>query len=147
MAKVCIICEKEVSAGHAVMEDPILGTMRAIKRATRTAKNNTLMVCSSCVGEYQKKRAAFERTFATYLVIAAVFVIALVAFPLFTTGFSICSLVLGLVFGAFILVIPVLSSYSPRVEGIGPLPAKGEPAASAKEVKKGREGAKKGKRK
>lgn len=136
MAKVCIICEKEVGSGHAVIEDPVIRAMRAIKQATRTAKNNTLMVCSGCVGEYQKKRANFEKTFAMYLVIAAIFFIALVAFPLLTTGFSIGSLLLGLVFGAFILVIPVLSSYSPRVEGIGPAGQKPNSAPKQKEEPK-----------
>lgn len=143
MAKVCIICEKEVGSGYSVIDDPVIKSMRAVKQATRTAKNNTLMVCGDCVEGYQKKRANFEKTFATYLVIAAIFVMALVMFPLLTTGFSLSALLLGLVFGAFILAIPILSSYSPRVEGLEPGAAKtGGKSKGAEEGKKAKKGKK-----
>ena len=97
MAKACIICSKTVPKGLAAEDDLVIRTIRAIKQKLGIAKNNELVVCPDCVETYRKKRGDYEKRLVQHVVIASVVLLVFVLLPIFTTGFSLWAVVLGLI--------------------------------------------------
>lgn len=105
MAKACIICAKEVPRGKMVQDDWVITAIRAVKRKLGIARNNTLVVCEGCMEEYKKKRSAYEKRLIQHIVIGAVVLIIFILLPLFAGGFSLWSVLLGLLFAAGVLAL------------------------------------------
>ncbi|MCX6770517.1 MAG: hypothetical protein NTX79_00520 [Candidatus Micrarchaeota archaeon] len=116
MAKVCIICSQEVKQGHAVADDAVIRSIRRAKRYLRIAKNNELVVCENDLEAHRKKRQAYERNLAVYMVVAGIVLVLLVFLPVFTTGFSAYAVLVGLLFAAILVFMPVLTSHTPALE-------------------------------
>ena len=117
MAKVCIICSKEVKGGRAVADDSVIRLIRWAKRSLKIAKNNELYVCDDDYEAYVKKRQAYERNLAVYMVVAGIVLVLLVFLPVFTTGFSAYATLVGILFAAILVALPVLTSHTPALEG------------------------------
>ncbi|MFA6214725.1 MAG: hypothetical protein WC717_05615 [Candidatus Micrarchaeia archaeon] len=115
MARVCIICQEEVIRGRPVADDLVIRSIRRFKEATRTVKNNELVVCEGDLEAHRKKRQAYERNLAVYMVIAGIVLVLLVFLPIFTTGFSAYAVLVGLVFAAMLVVLPVVTSHTPAL--------------------------------
>ena len=115
MAKVCIICGKEVTKGHAVADDMVICSIRRAKQAFNIAKNNELMVCESDLAVYKKKRQGYERNLAIYMVVAGIVLVLLVLLPIFTTGFSLYAVAVGVLFAAVLVIMPVITSHTPAL--------------------------------
>ena len=133
MAKVCKICEKETAHGKRVEDDAVIQAIRKVKQALRIAKNNELMVCEGCLEVYSKKREKYERNLVMHVIIAALVLLAFIMLPLFTSGFSLWSVILGLLLAALVVALSTFS-HTPKIEGW-----KGPHLALAQEVKKGEE--------
>ena len=127
MAKVCIICSNEKD-GSAVQDDAVINSIRAVKQRLGMAKNNTLVVCKDCMDAYAAKRKKYERDLVTHVVIAGVVLVIFVLAPILTTGFSITSVVVGILLAAIIIGLSVFS-YSPRLVTGLPQPKAAAPAA------------------
>jgi len=119
MARVCIICQEEVGKGEKVADDIVIRGIRRFKEMTKTVKNNELVVCESDMGTYRKKRQGYERNLAVYLVIAGLVFVLLVFVPIFTTGFSIYSVLIGLLLAGLLVVLPVMTSHTPALVSMG----------------------------
>jgi hypothetical protein len=117
MAKACIVCYKEVAAGHPVEDDAILRAMRKVKQHFKVAKNNELVVEESCMDGYRKKREKFEKDLVMHVVLAAVVLIVFIVMPIFSGGFSIWVLLAGIMLAAILIGLSVLS-YCPKVKGL-----------------------------
>ena len=115
MAKVCIICYQEKN-GAAVLDDAVITTIRRIKRKLNMAKNNTLVVCVGCMETYWKKRQKYERDLVMHVVLAGIVLIVFVLAPIFTSGFSIPAILLGVLLAALIVALSVFS-HCPKVAG------------------------------
>jgi hypothetical protein len=116
MAKVCIICGKEVKTGKAVTDDVVILGIRRAKQALKIAKNNILVVCDEHLEAHRKKRQSYERNLAIHVVIAGIVFVLLVFFPLFTAGFSLSSMLLGVVLSVLLVALPVITSHTPALE-------------------------------
>jgi len=116
MAKVCIICEQVVTHGKRVEDDIVIQGIRRAKQALHIAKNNELMVCDNCVDAYAKKREKYEKNLVMHVIIASLVLLAFILLPLFTSGFSLWSLVLGALLAVLIMALSTFS-HTPRVEG------------------------------
>lgn len=126
MAKVCIVCYQEKS-GTPVLDDAVIRAIRAAKQRLNMAKGNMLVVCEGCMEQYRKKRAKYERDLVMHVVLAGIVLLVFVLAPVFTTGFSITAVVLGLVLSALIVGLSVFS-HCPAIEGGigGNQPGRGE---------------------
>ncbi|MCX8197596.1 MAG: hypothetical protein N3F07_00140 [Candidatus Micrarchaeota archaeon] len=109
MAKVCIICEKEAAQGLVVEDDAVIIAIRKVKNMLGVAKNNQLMVCDLCAESYKRKRESYERNIVIHTIIAALVLLAFILLPLFTSGFSIWSLVMGVVLAGVIMGFSLFS--------------------------------------
>ncbi|MEM4348626.1 MAG: hypothetical protein QXN37_03595 [Candidatus Anstonellaceae archaeon] len=114
MAKVCIMCEKETD-GFLVLDDYVIRFIRAVKNAFGIAKNNTLVVCSSCLEEYKKKRARYEKDLAIHAVIGGFVLLVMTFLPIFTSGFSITAVFFGLLLFGMIMALSVFS-HCPKID-------------------------------
>jgi hypothetical protein len=145
MARVCIICGNEVKSGAAVADDLVIRSIRRAKQALHMARNNELVVCGPDLEAHRKKRQGYERNLAIYIVIAGIVLVFLVVVPIFTTGFSPYSFLLGLLLASLLIVLPVVTSHTPALEGTAAMHAAGaarpEPAQ-----RKAKPSSKKGKR-
>ena len=131
MAKVCIFCYKEKD-GRPVADDFVIRTIRKAKEALHIAKNNTLVVCPECMETYAKKRAKYERDLAIHAAIGGLVLLLFVLLPLFTTGFSIVSVLLGLLLFCLIMAFTVFSHCPKMEDGSGaPKAAAQKPVAPA----------------
>ena len=110
MAKVCIICYKERD-GKLVADDFVIRTIRAIKQKTGTAKNNTLVVCPDCMETHKKKREKYERDLVMHVAIAGIVLLVFVLLPIFTTGFSLAAIGLGLALAALVMGFSTFSHH------------------------------------
>ena len=117
MAKVCIICLKEVAFGYPVEDDVVIRAIRAAKRRLNIAKNNELAVCEGCLEAYRQKRKKYERDLAIHVVIAAVVLLVFAILPIATTGFSPWSILLGFALALLLIALSVFS-HCPRVAGL-----------------------------
>jgi len=129
MAKVCIVCSKEVAGGHKVEDDSVIRAIRKIKRQFGVARNNELYVCEGCMEEYKKKRGKYERDLVIHAVLAAIVLIMMVVLPIFTSGFSLTAIVLGVLLAAIIMAFSLFSHW-PKIADGGP--AKSDGVASGK---------------
>jgi len=131
MAKVCIICAKEVKSGQKVADDIVVRSIRRAKQALHIAKNNELVVCADDLEAHRKKRQGYERNLAVYMVIAGIVLMLLVFVPIFTTGFSAYSIILGLLLSSLLVALPVITSHTPALEGaIAAAAPEGKPAGT-----------------
>jgi len=130
MAKVCIICSQEVKQGRMVADDAVIRFLRWAKQSLHIAKNNELVVCESDLEAHKKKRQAYERNLAVYMVIAGIVLVLLVFLPIFTTGFSLYAMAVGVLFAALLVLMPVITSHTPALAGAPG--AQGAPAAAKK---------------
>ena len=140
MAKVCIICGNETKGGRHVADDAVIRFLRWAKRSLHIAKNNELMVCDADMEAYMKKRQGYERNLAIYMVIAGIVLVLLVFLPIFTTGFSAYAVLMGLLFAAILIILPVLTSHTPALEEGA---ATQQPAAADTKKAAGKKGKKK----
>ena len=135
MAKVCIICYQEKD-GTLVQDDLVIRTIRGIKQRLKMAKGNTLVVCRDDMAAYAKKRQKYERDLIIHVVIAGVVLVAFVLAPIFTSGFSISAVLLGLLLAALIVGMTVFSHCPKIVEQKGTgAAAMVNPAKGAKKKK------------
>jgi len=115
MAKVCIICSKEVPRGHAVADDAVIRFIRRAKQSLNIAKNNELVVCEKDLDIHKGKRQGYERNLALYMVIAGIVLVLLVFLPIITSGFSAYAVAVGALFAALLVLMPVLTSHTPAL--------------------------------
>lgn len=116
MARVCIICEKEIETGYSVKDSYILHLIKKIKAKLNMLKNNELMVCMNCLETYKKRRKGFEQKILLNLVISILLLFFILLVPLiFNSSFNITSLIL-LVLVLAILVFLSFLSYIPNIE-------------------------------
>lgn len=113
MAKVCIICYQEKS-GTPVLDDAVIRAIRGMKQRLNVAKNNTLVVCEGCMEAYRKKRQKYERDLVMHVVLAGVVLVVFVLAPIFTSGFSLAAVVLGVLLAALIVALSVFS-HCPKI--------------------------------
>jgi len=116
MAKVCIICYNEKD-GRDVEDDIVIATIRKAKKALGIAKNNHLVVCHDCAEVYKEKRGKYERDLVVHVIIGGVVLLLFVLLPIFTTGFSITSVLLGLLLFVLIMALSVFSHCPKIAEG------------------------------
>lgn len=116
MAKVCIICYEEKD-GRDVQDDMVISAIRKAKNAFRIAKNNHLVVCPGCTEAYREKRARYERDLVIHAVIGGLVLLLFVLLPIFTTGFSITSVLLGFLLFALIMALSIFSHCPKMAEG------------------------------
>jgi len=114
MAKVCIVCHNEKN-GRSVADDAVIRTIRRVKNSLGIATNNKLVVCDGCMGAHEEKRKKYERELAMHLVLGGLALLLFILLPIFTGGFSLMSVFLGLVLFLFITALSVLQ-YSPKLE-------------------------------
>ena len=108
---VCIICMQN-KRGYKVIDDPVLSTIRRIKRALRIAKENRLYVCKKCYQEHKKRRGDFEKTVIIYGGLGAI-----IAMVLLLVNFSLNALVVGILIILFLLFLS-LFKYHPAVKEV-----------------------------
>ncbi len=130
MSRACVVCHKEgVQGGHLVEDDLVIRSIRAAKRKLGIAKNNVLVVEEGCLEAYKPKRAKYERDLAIHAAIGALVLLIFVLLPVFTTGFSIVSVLLGLLLFCLIMAFTVFS-HCPKIGG-GAAAGKAPPARKA----------------
>jgi hypothetical protein len=112
MAKsMCIMCGKE-RGGLPVIDDPVLRSLRWIKRnITKNPKNFELVVCKECFLNYKKKREGYERKMIIYIVLGIIFTGALAA----VADARLSAIAVGLVITLFLLLLAQFS-YLPAVK-------------------------------
>ena len=141
MARVCVICEKEVVHGYPVDDDWVITTIRAVKRRLGIARNNELVVGHECEEAYQKRRSSYEKNMVMHVIIAAVVLIVFIILPIFTTGFSIGAVLVGILLAAMIMIFTAFS-HCPKANLTGVSPSKiaqkAQPKTSARGEKKKR---------
>ncbi|MFA6327951.1 MAG: hypothetical protein WCY41_00730 [Candidatus Micrarchaeia archaeon] len=138
MAKVCIICSQEVAQGRAVADDFVIRSIRRAKQSLHIAKNNELVVCEKDMEAYKKKRQGYERNLAVYMVLAGIVLVLLVFLPVFTTGFSAYAVLVGVLFSALLVLLPVITSHTPALAQKPGEQKKAAPAKKAAGKKKGK---------
>lgn len=139
--KACIICLKEVESGTPVEDEPLIIAIRKVKQRFNIAKNNELVVCQNDMEEYLKKRKKYETNIAIYSVIAAIVVGAFIFLPLFLGTFSLPSIITSIGFALFIIILPIISSYTPALSKKPQAEEKAEAAAQQAEAEKEQESA------
>lgn len=130
MAKACIICAKTVTQGRRVEDDMVISSIRAVKQKLGIAKNNELVVCHDCFDAYRKRRGEYEKRLVQHIIIASVILLIFVLLPLFTTGFSLWSVVLGIIFAAGVMLLSVFA-HCPKADVPAEAGAQGAKAAPA----------------
>ena len=142
MAKACVVCHKEgVQEGYLVEDDLVIRSIRAAKQKLGIAKNNVLVVEKGCLEAYRPKRAKYERDLAIHAAIGALVLLVFVLLPIFTTGFSIVSVLLGLLLFCLIMAFTVFS-HCPKIAGEAahekapPVQKAAKAAAGAKKARK-----------
>lgn len=118
MARVCIICTKEAQRGQKVEDDFVIRIIRRAKQQLRIAKNNELVVCEGCMEAYRKRREGYEKNLVMHVVLAAVVLIIFAVLPIFTTGFSLPALLLGVALAGMIVALSVFS-HCPKIASGG----------------------------
>jgi hypothetical protein len=103
-------------SGRTVADDAVIRAIRNVKTMLRIAKNNELVVCADCMEAYRAKRAKYERDLAIHAVIGGLVLLLFVLLPLFTSGFSLVSVLLGLLLFGLIMLLSVFS-HCPKIEG------------------------------
>lgn len=136
MAKVCIVCEKEKN-GHLVADDIVISALRWIKGKTGSLKNNTLVVCDDCMEAHKAKRQRFESKLVQHVVLGAVILLLLFFLPLLSgAGFSLYSVVLGVVLAGFIIAFSGIYHWPRTVDNSEKAISFSKSAAAGKAKKK-----------
>jgi len=117
MATICIICYNE-KEGKDIEDDVVILAIRKAKNAIGIAKNNRLVVCPGCMEVYKQKRGKYERDLVIHAIIGGLVLLLFVLLPIFTTGFSITSLLLGLLLFALIMALSIFS-HCPKIAESG----------------------------
>lgn len=139
MAKVCIVCAKEVDGNaYRVKDDRVIKMIRAIKQKLNLARNNELYVCEPCFPVYQPKRKNFEKNMVYAAALAVIMIVVLVAMQ-FITGFNLMMILLSIVVAAGIIVMATLIYFVPPAETEPVYVRHAQPAAEAKVVRKTKE--------
>jgi hypothetical protein len=130
MAKVCIICQKEISGSASkVKNDGVIEFIRRIKNALKVAQNNELYVCETDMKPYLDRRKRFEKDVVMYGILAIAVVVLLVGLPLLGGKFELGVLIYSILLGALVFVLGALIKYVPAVES-------GTPEEVPKAIKK-----------
>ena len=117
MARACVVCHKEgVEGGRPVEDDLIIRSIRAAKQKLGIARNNVLVVEEGCMDDYRAKRAKYERDLAIHTVIGGLVLLLFILLPVFTSGFSLVSVLLGLLLFGLIMLLSIFS-HCPKVAG------------------------------
>lgn len=133
MARVCIVCQKEVSAGYPVEDDAVIRAIRKAKQSLKMAKNNELVVEESCLEAHKKKREKFEKDLVMHVVVGAIILIIFTFLPVFSpSGFSLQALVLGVVLAALVVGLSVFSHWPKIAQAPKAAVAAGPGKAAAK---------------
>jgi len=119
MARICIVCHNEGNGGYPVQNDVVMGAIKKAKQRFGVAQNNELVVHEECFEAHRKKRERFERDLAMHFVFAAIVLIVFIVLPIFSGGFSITSVFLGMLLGVLIVGLSILhywpkTTFSPK---------------------------------
>lgn len=117
MAKICMICGKELKEGKAakVKDDAVIKTIRDLKRRLGIAQNNELYVCEKDLVTHEKKRKKFERDMVIVSTVALLIVLILIGLPLLMGRFDIGTTISAIFIGLIIVFILALFEYTPAV--------------------------------
>lgn len=120
--KVCIICEKPVSGLKAVKvkEDAILGFIRSVKRATKTAQENELYVCEADLPKYNQRRNEFQKSIIIATILAALVVVAVAIGAIMSGTINVVAIVAAIFIAGIIFLFSVIIKYVPAVESNEP---------------------------
>lgn len=127
MARVCIICYKELKRGIPVKEDAVLKGIRWGKNLIRSllerfgmkvSKGNVLVVCEEHVEESRKRREKFERTLLTFGGLGVILGLILIIVSILSGRdlFGIATSILLLIFLVAIFAAMSLLQYHPALE-------------------------------
>ncbi|MCX8163296.1 MAG: hypothetical protein N3D10_01945 [Candidatus Micrarchaeota archaeon] len=116
MAKICIVCEKEIVEGYKIKESFVLDIIRKIKNKLKILKNNELFVCPNCLEEYKKRRKKFNNSLLINSIIAVLIFLVIIALPLiYNQEFKIESILVLIILVGFLSFFSLLS-YIPSIE-------------------------------
>ena len=116
MAKVCVICQKEIKKGTPIKEDKIIGTIREIKRKLGVAKNNELYVCENDGEVHAKRRKSFEGSMMLASVFAGIIIVLTIVAIMLSGKLEIWSIFAALILAGFFILLPVFK-YVPAIQG------------------------------
>ncbi len=106
---VCLICHRHI-AGVRIADDPVIRTIRRVKKSAGLSTGNIIVICSDDTQKYQAKRAGFEKALLQY---GAAGLIILVVLTLLSQ--SVGGFIAGLLLGLFVLGMALLR-YVPALE-------------------------------
>jgi hypothetical protein len=131
MAQACIICH-EFKPGLLVEDTLVVRSIRWLKQNFAPIQliwgkpsGNTLVVCTSCLAVYQKRRKSYERKMLFYAAFAFILVLFIALSSIFAGSFNLASILAAIMLGALLMLLGLLD-YVP------PLAASAQ--ASAKEI-------------
>ena len=114
----CIVCGNDAN-GALIADTLMIRTIRAVKQRAGIAKNNTLVVCPNCIEAHAKRRAKFERKWATHIVMGVGLVLIIVVLPLVFGGvFSLTGLIFGPLIAIFIALLALFDYAPPLAAGV-----------------------------
>ncbi|MFA5381532.1 MAG: hypothetical protein WC356_00025 [Candidatus Micrarchaeia archaeon] len=127
MKGICLICEKE-KEGSKIKEGHVIKIIRKIKTFFGISRGNTLVICSSCLEEYTKRRNGFEKTMLIWTVIGIILALLLIVpsilvggdifYILRSIGLSILLIIVLLALVGIVRYIPKLEEDSPKKKTI-----------------------------
>jgi len=119
MARVCWLCEKEVSGGTPLRNDVVIRFIREWKRKFGILKGNELVVCPEHLAKYAEKRKKFERNLVLYATAAVLIAVGLPALPLLLGApFQATTICFSFLLAAMVLALSILN-YVPALESGG----------------------------
>jgi len=114
---ICLICEKN-REGTPIKEGHVIKLIKKIKQTFGIAKGSRLVICSSCMQEYTKRRTGFEKTIMIWMIIGLILALLLVVPPILlgdnilgilrSIGVSIVLIIVLLVLVGLVRYIPSL---------------------------------------
>ena len=114
---ICIVTGEEVSKGYRVIDDPVIETLRKLKKALGRLQNNRLYVSEGALEEYNKRRKEFEKMVFYASITLALFFVLLWVLPLVRGDFeTFLKMVIPTLVLAVILSLLLLLKYVPRIE-------------------------------
>lgn len=116
MARVCWLCEREVSDGTPLKKDVVIRFIREMKRKAGILKGNELVVCSEDLAKYAEKRKKFERNLVLYATAAVLIAVGLPLLPLLLGApFQPTTICFSFLLAAMVLALSILN-YVPALE-------------------------------
>ncbi|VVB97969.1 Uncharacterised protein [uncultured archaeon] len=119
MAKVCIICEKEIQPGsdyYRVRDDAIIKAIRAVKQRLGVAKNNELCVDQGCLPKYRERRKKFEKNIIFYVALGVIVFVLINGLQLMAGAFSIVAFIASLFLAVLIAGLAILNYATPPID-------------------------------